>query len=166
MVISFCPAGYAGWVFIEINFNFYSMNNNLNPDKFEELFRQELEAVTFPVHESVAYLATHILRNFSLAQLGTDVETYESIAESSRTQVFNLYNVSYVLNGISSRSANDLSVSIEEYVEIQKLVFQESKKWNADVAPIRAKLMNKLQTQQALAAPNIGKNVIPNGRRR
>ena len=140
--------------------------SNQSPDKFEQEFRKELEAVKFPVHESVAALATHILRNFSLAQLGTDVETYESIAESSKTQIFNLYNVSYVLNGISSRSANDLSVSVEEYVEIQRLVFQESKKWNEDVAPIRARLMNKFQAQQSLQMPKNGKNVIPLNRHR
>lgn len=142
------------------------MNTALNPETFEKLFRADLEANNFPIEnvKEVCNWAGHVLRNFSLAQLNCDVETFESISRSALEEKFNLYNISFVLNGMSSRSAAELQMYVPEYIEIQKKVYELSKSWNALVGPIRSKLMNKLPAQAALTMPRNGKSVIPGNR--
>lgn len=131
-----------------------------NQQDFEKLFRQELESVPFPVAD-ISLLGLFVINNFSCARMSCDLETFKSIAESNEEGNFNLYNVSFVLNGVSSSSAKDLQVNVSEYIQIQERIKELSDEWNSIVAPIRTKLMNKLQTQNALEVPKNGKSVIP-----
>lgn len=127
---------------------------------FEKLFRNELESIPFPVTD-ISLLGLFVLNTFSFARMNCDLKTFKSIAECNHDGNYNLYNVSFVLNGISSSSAKDMQVNVTEYIAIQEKVKALSDEWNSVVLPIRTRLMQKLQTQAALQMPKNGKNVIP-----
>lgn len=140
----------------------------MNPDKFDEFFRKELEETPFPsetLDDDVRFYFPVILVSFSLMQLQCDLRTYKSLVEAAETGEYNLYNISFLLNGMAALRPNDLDLSSENYAALLKDTEAMSAVWNDMVKPIRTKLMSKLQTQHALQTPNGNKLVNPGLRR-
>lgn len=141
---------------------------DLSPDNFDELFRKELENVLFPkenIDEDVRFYFPVVLTNFSMAQLQCDLATYESLVAATDTDDYNLYNLSFVLNAIAGLRPKELDLNPFDYTMLLKDTQKMSDVWNGMVKPIRTKLMNKLQTQQALQGKSNGKIVNPGLRR-
>ncbi|WP_428067392.1 hypothetical protein [Chryseobacterium gambrini] len=143
---------------------------NAQQQDFEKLFRTELEAVKFEIPEDQAQslypLWLKLMRVNSMQDLDMDHETHSNVALSliNGKADFNLYNISFLLNALGRTSPMKLDIALETYIYFISQSKQLSDKWNEIVLPIRNKLVNKLQTQQALQMPKNGMNVIP-GRR-
>lgn len=144
---------------------------NAQKQDFEKLFKTELQSFRFEISEEQLQLFRpiwfRVLETSSLLELDTDVETHTELMNQllfPDHPTFNLYNVSCLINTLTKKSPNDLGIVVSEYNKLIKESLELANRWNEIVLPIRDKLVNKIQTQQALQMPKNGMNVIP-GRR-
>lgn len=139
------------------------------PDtNFDELFRKELENTPFPIDkidEDVQRFFPLVLASFSLAQIGCDLKTYQSLVSAQEEQEYNLYNISFLLNGVGALSPMKMDLNPQEYGFLLTDNQQMSTEWNAMVRPIRDNLTKKLEAKAALHVPGNGKLVNPGLRR-
>lgn len=147
---------------------------NAQQQDFEKLFRTELEKVKFeiPEHQAQALypLWLKLMRVNSLQDLDMDHETHSNVALNliNGNDDFNLFNISFLLNALGKTSPMKLDIALETYTYFISQSKQLSDKWNEIVLPIRTKLMNKMQTQNALEVKELNqlhRVVNPNKRR-
>lgn len=143
---------------------------NTQQQDFEKLFRSELEKVKFEIPlENAHHLIPawkKLMEVSSLYHLDCDFEVHGILMNELLQDEpnFNLYTVSFLINALGKTSPKDLNIDTGAYHLLLFYSNDLSKDWNETVLPIRDKLVNKLQTQQALQMPKNGMNVIP-GRR-
>lgn len=142
-----------------------------NPEKFEKLFKEELESNKFDIpQESLSNLVPvwgKVLEVNSLEKLNCDFDIYSSILNEllKDKPTFNLYQASYLINGLTKSSARDLGLRTTEYSRVLFYSIELSKTWNEKVIPIREKLMDKLKRETALVMPGKNRLVNPNIRK-
>ena len=144
---------------------------NQNPmEQFERMFREKLEAVKFEAPKSnndqLFPFWKKLLLVCSLQKLDCDTKTYRSLVEvlDSENPELSLFEISFLINGISKVSAKELEVSPEVYSSLLIYSDELAKIWNDKVLPIRNELLSKLQTQASLNVQQNNKMVNPNMR--
>lgn len=151
-----------------------NIEKNFDPGKeFEKELRTTLESIHYGFSEvSWNLLKGHAMKVMelnSITALNCDVKTYTSIVnvlQDTSKNGFNLFNISFLLNGFNLVSPKDLNISAIEYSEICHYVSEKMKEWNKEVDPIKKKIANKIQTRMDLSKPHMGKLVNPNNRKR
>lgn len=144
---------------------------NQNPmEQFERMFREKLESVKFEVPKSnndqLFPFWKKLLLVCSLQKLDCDTKTYRSLVEvlDAENPELSLFEISFLINGISKVSAKELEVSPEVYSSLLIYSDELAKIWNDKVLPIRNELLSKLQTQASLNVQQNNKMVNPNMR--
>jgi hypothetical protein len=143
---------------------------NAQQQNFEKLFRTELESLRFeiPNNELPIFIPIWIqlMESSSLLEMDCDAKTHTDLLEAlvMDKPEFNLFNVSVLINTLTRLSPKQLGISLSQYNGYINRSQSLANQWNEIVLPIRDKLVNKLQTQQALQMPKNGMSVIP-GRR-
>lgn len=150
-----------------------NLEKNLDPGKeFEKELRAVLESESFELPdenwENIKDYAMKVMESNSINSLNCDVKTHNTIVNAllEGKNKFNLFNISFLLNGFNLTTPKDLGIDAANYNRICFYVDVVMKSWNKKVDPIKSKIANKIKTRMNLGAPNAGKFVNPNLRRK
>lgn len=142
------------------------MKNQTDPGKqFESELRAVLEKTTFEIPEALKADGFRVMKLLPIRTLGCDAGTFRSLVDKLEVEGktdFNLFEVSFLLNGFNLVSAKDFGFETQTYANMILEVEKTMDRWNKIVDPIKTKIANKIKTRMNLGQPSSGRMVNPN----
>lgn len=152
------------------------MQNSMNPmQEFEKEFQRLLNETLFPTDKLMPDFIKFMdiaLNTLSIADFSCDKETYLKVLNSRKQflndveYVWNLMDVSFIINALSRVSPEKYGVDFETYLGLLNEFEKMAADWNAIVKDIKLKVADLMKRQAALKNNAPKMKVIPNGKNR
>lgn len=152
------------------------MNNAMNPmQEFEKEFQKLLSEKLFPTEKLMPGFPKFMdicLNTLSIADMNCDKEMYLKILNSRKAFlndpefVWNLMDVSFIINALSRVSPEKYAVDLETYLGLLSEFEKMAADWNDIVKDIKLKVAELMKKKFPANNKAANMKVIPNGKNR